>query len=82
MKEIPVSEAREALADVIASAGKRGRAVALTRRGKRVAVIVDPEEYERLTSRLEDELDRAMLELVRDADDFIPWEEVKAELGL
>lgn len=82
MKEIPVSEAREALADVIESTGKRQKAVAITRRGKRVAVIVDPEEYERLTSRLEDELDRAMLQLVREEDDYIPWEEVKAELGL
>lgn len=82
MKELPVSEARETLADVIEEANRTGDPIAMTRRGKRVAVLVDPAEYERLTSSLEDVLDRAMLKLVRDEDDFIPWEQAKQDLGL
>ena len=50
--------------------------------GSVVQQLVDPEEYERLTSRLEDELDRAMLQLVREEDDYIPWEQAKRDLGL
>ena len=82
MKEFPVSEARENLADVIEEANRTGDPIAVTRRGKRVAVLVDPAEYERLTSSLEDVLDRAMLQLVREEDDFIPWEQAKQDLGL
>jgi prevent-host-death family protein len=82
MKELPVSEARETLADVIEEANRTGDPIAMTRRGKRVAVLVDPAEYERLSSSLEDVLDRAMLKLVRDEDDFIPWEQAKQDLGL
>lgn len=82
MKELPVSEARENLAEVIAEAQRSGTPVAVTRRGKRVAVLVDPDEYERLTSSLEDMLDRALLKLARDEDEYIPWEQAKRDLGL
>lgn len=82
MKEVAVSEARENLAEIIEEAQRSGAAVAVTRRGKRVAVLVDPDEYERLTSALEDALDRALLQMARDEDDFIPWEEAKRDLGL
>jgi len=82
MKEVPVSEARENLAEVIEQAQRSGMPVAVTRRGKRVAVLVDPDEYERLTSSLEDELDRALLKIAREEDDFVPWEEAKRDLGL
>lgn len=54
----------------------------VTRRGQRVAVIVDSEAYERLVSDAEDALDRAELKLPRVDDDYIPWDEVKADLGL
>lgn len=82
MKEIAVSEARERLAEIIDEAQREREAVAVTRRGRRVAVLVDPDEYERLTSSLEDALDRALLQLARDEDDYIPWEQAKQDLGL
>ena len=82
MKEMPVSEARENLANVIEEAGRTGDPIAVTRRGKRVAVLVDPAEYERLTSSLEGAFDLAMLKIVREEDDFIPWEQAKQDLGL
>ena len=42
MRELPVSEARESLADIIEEANRTGDPIAVTRRGKRVAVVVVP----------------------------------------
>lgn len=47
-----------------------------------VAVVVDPAVFERLVDDAEDALDRAELALAREQDDFVPWEQVKVELGL
>ena len=82
MKEMPVSEARDHLAEVIDDARLRGEPVYLTKRGRPVAVVLDPEVYERLVDAAQDLLDRAALELSRADDDFVPWEQVKADLGL
>ena len=54
----------------------------VTRRGRRVAVILDTEIYEGLLADAEDAMDRAELRAARAEDDYVPWEEVKAELGL
>jgi len=82
MTEMAVSEARERLADLIESTRRSGEPVFVTRRGRRVAVILDPELYERLVEDAEDAIDRAELQGARDEDDYVPWDEVKAELGL
>jgi prevent-host-death family protein len=84
MGEMPITEARDHLADVIDQA--RTEPVYLTRRGRPVAVIVDADNYRELLERLEDALD------AQDADDAraeiadgaapVPWEQVKADLGL
>ena len=82
MSEMPVSAAREHLAAVIESASRSGEPVYLTKHGRPVAVVVDPAAFERLCQDAEDALDRAELAIVRADDDFIPWAQVKAELGL
>lgn len=82
MTEMAVSEAREHLAEVIESAQRSGEPVYLTRRGKPVAVVIDPEVFERLLDDAEDAIDRAELALAREENDFVPWEQVKADLGL
>jgi antitoxin Phd len=82
MTEMAVSEAREHLAELIDSARRSGEPVYVTRRGRRVAVILDPEEYQRILDDAEDTLDRVELHAARAEDDYVPWEEVKAELGL
>lgn len=38
--------------------------------------------FERLLQDAEDALDRAELTIAREEDDYVPWEQVKAELGL
>lgn len=82
MNKMAVSVAREHLAEVIDDARRTGEPVYVTKRGRPVAVIVDPEAYERLLEDAEDTADRAALELARVDDDFVPWEQVKADLGL
>lgn len=82
MNEIAVSAAREHLADVISDAQRSGAPVYLTRRGRPVAVVLDPAAYEKLVDDAEEALDRAELTLAREEDDFVPWDQVKADLGL
>jgi len=81
MSELAVSEARERLADAIDRA-RTGEPVYVTRRGRRVAVIVDADAYDALVEAAEDVVDRAELRAARAEDDYVPWDEVKAELGL
>ena len=45
-------------------------------------MILEPEVYERLLETAEDVLDRAELALAREASDFVPWDQVKVDLGL
>ena len=82
MFEVAVSEARNRLAEVIEESTRSGEPVSVTRRGRRVAVIIDPDSYDELVDAAEDALDRHELELARAENDFIPWAEVKADLGL
>ena len=82
MTEIAVSQARENLAEVIDSARRTGEPVYLTRRGRAVAVVVDPDVFNKLIDDAEDAIDHLELALARDEDDYIPWEQVKADLGL
>lgn len=77
-----MSEAREHLAEVIEGAQRTGEPVYLTRRGRAVAEVVDPLMFEKLVKDAEDALDRTELALARDENEYIPWEQVKADLGL
>ena len=82
MTELAVSEARERFADAIEQARRSGEPVYVTRRGRRVAVIVDADAYERVVEAADDAEDRRELQAARAEDDYVPWDEVKADLGL
>lgn len=82
MNEVAVSEARNRLAEVIEQSRRTGEPVSVTRRGRRVAVILDSGAFDRLVETADDAEDRRELEAVRAADDYVPWDEVKAALGL
>jgi prevent-host-death family protein len=82
MTELAVSDARDHFADAIEQARRSGEPVYVTRRGRRVAVIVDAEAYERVVDAAEDAIDRSELQAARADDDYVPWDEVKADLGL
>jgi len=81
MSELAASEARNRLAEAIELA-RSGEPVYVTQRGHRVAVLVDAASYDALVEAAEDAIDRTELEAARLEDDYVPWDEVKADLGL
>ena len=82
MSEVAVSEARNRLAEVIDESRRSGEPISVTRRGRRVAVILDSDAFDRLVDCAADIEDRRELEAARADEDYVPWDEVKAALGL
>lgn len=82
MNEVAVSDARNRLAEVIEATRRSGEPISVTNRGKRVAVIVDSETFDRLVDTADDIEDRLELAASRAEADYVPWDEVKADLGL
>ncbi len=84
---LSVSDARGQLAAIINRAQTDHEPVFLSRRGRRVAAIVDADDLERLIELAEDMADIRAAEESREemrqtVSEPIPWEEVKADLGL
>ena len=85
--EKSVSDARRDLAAVIDTAKSSREPVWISRRGRRVAAVIDADQLERLQDLAEDMADildaeTARQEIRETAEQPIPWEQVKAELGL
>jgi PHD/YefM family antitoxin component YafN of YafNO toxin-antitoxin module len=75
-----VTEARSRLPELIRQA--RTDAVKLERHGKTVAVLINPEAYERMLDALEDAEDAvAFDEAMAEEGPDIPWAQVRADLG-
>jgi prevent-host-death family protein len=87
MGELSVSQARAHLSDVVDEARVAHEPVYLTRRGRRVAAIVDAAYLDRLLEMAADYEDlraarQARAEMKRTGEPPVPWDEVKADLGL
>lgn len=87
MTELTVTEARSRLGDVVDEARVAHAPVFLTRHGRRVAAVIGSEELDRLIEAAEDLADleaarAAKAELDEPDSSAIPWEQVKADLGL
>jgi antitoxin Phd len=81
MATMAVSEAREKLSEAVEMA--RNEAVVLERYGRPAAVLISPERYQQLVEALEDIEDVAAFdEAMAEDGENIPWEQVKADLGL
>ena len=85
MLDLPVSVACSQLDEIVDDASARHEPVFLTRRGCRVAAVIDADDLERLTQAAEDladieTADAARAEIAEHGT--IPWDEVKADLGL
>lgn len=82
-----VSEAKRQLGAIVDRAHLAHETVFLTRRGRRVVAIVDAEEFDRIRALADDAEDAAAAiasrqEMAETTGTPIPWEQVKAELGL
>jgi prevent-host-death family protein len=87
MSELTVTDARARLADVVDEARVGRGPVFLTRRGRRVAAIIDAGQLDELFEAAEDLADiraaaAARAEMAESGEEPIPWEQVKGDLGL
>ena len=86
MKETTVSDARARLANVVDAARVGHNPVYLTRRGQRVAAVIDADDLDQLIVAAEDLADikaaQAANVEMKDGEPAIPWEQVKADLGI
>lgn len=81
MTEMTATDAREHFADALAAASREP--VFITRHGKRIAALVTADFYDRAIDALEDTEDIAAAHAALDEDgESVPWEIIKAELGL
>jgi len=80
MTTIPISEARERLADLGNRAALRGERVIVERRGKPLFALVPVEDVD-FMERLEEKMDVEAILAARN-EPTKPWEQVKKELGL
>ncbi len=76
----PLSEFRTHMAELVEHTKKTGRPLILTQRGRSVAVVMSPRDYEALTYR--EEFIEAVQEGLAEADagKLIPHEQVVSEL--
>ncbi|MCY7412855.1 MAG: type II toxin-antitoxin system Phd/YefM family antitoxin [Salinibacterium sp.] len=81
MSIVSVAHARNHFSDVIARS--KNEAVFIERRGQRAAVVISPEQYERMLEALEDAEDVAAFDeaMATEHGPNIPWAQVKADLG-
>ena len=82
-----VTDARNQLATIIDTARSAHQPIFITRRGQRVAAVIDADDLGRIMELAEDmadiraaEASRAEMQATGEAP--IPWELVKADLGL
>lgn len=81
---VSVSDARQDFAELVNRAAYGHERVVVARRGRAIAAIVPIEDVE-LLERLEDQLDiEAARAALADPESAarIPWDEIKADLGL
>ncbi|QLQ39857.1 type II toxin-antitoxin system prevent-host-death family antitoxin [Micromonospora robiginosa] len=83
--ELPISDARESLADVVSRAHYAGRITYVTRRGQRLAAIV-PADLAEAIERAEDAVDvaaaREALARIDEGESPLPFTELRKELDL
>jgi prevent-host-death family protein len=82
-----VTDARNQLATIIDLARSAHEPVYMTRRGRRIAAVIDAEDLDRILELAEDMADiraaeAARAEMQATDETPIPWEQVKADLGL
>jgi prevent-host-death family protein len=87
MATVAVEEARRHLADILNTAAYGHERTVVTRRGKRIAAIVSIDDLE-LLETLDELEDHADAEYCREAmknldlSQCVPWQKIKADLGL
>lgn len=84
---LTISDARTQLAAIVDRARTEHKPVYVTRRGHRVAAVIDADDLDRILALAEDMADiraaeESRAEMKATGEAPIPWDEVKADLGL
>ena len=84
---LSISDARMQLAAIIDRARTDHKPVYIARRGRRIAAVIDADDLDRILELAEDLADiraaeQARAEMQATGATPIPWDEVKADLGL
>ena len=84
---LSISDARAQLAAIIDRARTDHKPVYIARRGRRIAAVIDADDLDRILELAEDLADiraaeQARAEMQATGATPIPWDEVKADLGL
>ena len=80
MSIVSVADARNNFSEIITQS--QTEAVFIERRGQQAAVLVSPEQYERMMDALEDAEDVAAFDAaMAEEGPNIPWAQVKSDLG-
>jgi prevent-host-death family protein len=87
LQTLNISDARTQLAAIVDRARTRHEPVYVTRRGRRVAAVIDADDLDRILALAEDmagirAAEQARAEMKATGEAPVPWEEVKADLGL
>lgn len=82
MGELELTGMQDDLAQALRGACAAREPIDVTDRGRRLAVILDAAVYDALVGLAEDAVDRSELDAARTEDEFIPWEQVRSDLGL
>lgn len=82
-----ISDARTQLAAIVDRARAEHKPVYVARRGRRVAAVIDADDLDHILALAEDMADiraaeQARAEMQATGEAPIPWDEVKADLGL
>ncbi len=80
MSNVSVADARNNFSEMITQS--QTEAVFIERRGQKAAVLISPEQYERMCDALEEAEDVAAFdEAMAEEGPNIPWAQVKSDLG-
>lgn len=85
MLDLPITVARSRIDEIVDDVRARREPVFLTRRGRRVAAVIDVEDLERLSRAAEDLADLEAADAARAEiaeHGTVSWDEVKTDLGL
>ncbi|HEY4235584.1 MAG TPA: type II toxin-antitoxin system Phd/YefM family antitoxin [Lacipirellulaceae bacterium] len=81
MKTLEASQLRQEISDALNTVAYSGERIAISRHGKRVAVLVPVDDLA-LLEAVEDRIDLALAKKALKEKGSIPWSRVKKELGL
>lgn len=87
MADMTVTEARKRFSEVVDDARMGDGPVFLTRHGRRVVAVINADDFQNLVDAAEELADvraaaASRQEMVETGESPIPWDEVKADLGL